>query len=166
MKWGALVMAVRKIRKNGDEVLRSISKEVDLINDRILTLLDDMAQTMYESNGVGIAAPQVGVLRRVIIADDGQGKLELINPVITSSDGHQKSIEGCLSVPDVYGEIDRPYRITVNAADRKGKSFSLKAEGFLAIILSHEIDHLNGVLFIDKANKLISAEEAAEYRMN
>ncbi len=152
-------MALRNIRKDGDEVLRKKSKEVDVINEKILTLLKDMADTMYNSDGVGLAAPQVGILRRVVVIDVGEGLIELINPVITEQSGEQTEFEGCLSVPGIYGELKRPAKVVVKALKAKGEQFETEGTGLLAIALCHEIDHLDGILFKDKAIRLVDKEE-------
>lgn len=144
-------MAVREIRKDGDEVLRKVSRKVDVIDDRILTLLDDMRDTMHKAEGVGLAAPQVGVLRRVVVIDIGEGLLELINPVIVYENGEQIEEEGCLSIPGIRGEVKRPAKVIVRAMNRKGETFEMTGTELLAIAFCHEIDHLNGVLFTDKA---------------
>ena len=153
-------MAIRNIRKDGDEILRKVSRKVDVIDDRILTLLDDMKDTMYQAGGVGLAAPQVGVLRRVVVIDVGEGLIELINPVVVYESGEQLEEEGCLSIPGVKGQVARPEKVIVRAMDRKGDSFEITGTGLLAIALCHEIDHLNGILFTDKAlNKTYIKEE-------
>lgn len=144
-------MAVRTIRKDGDEVLRKLSRKVEVIDDRILTLLDDMKDTMYKAGGVGLAAPQVGVLRRIVVIDVGEGLIELINPVIVYENGEQLEGEGCLSIPGVRGQVKRPAKVIVRAMDRKGETFEMTGTELLAIAFCHEIDHLNGILFIDKA---------------
>jgi peptide deformylase len=144
-------MAIRELRYDGDELLRKKSREVDKIDDRILTLLDDMAETMYAKNGVGLAAPQVGILKRVVVIDVGEGLMELINPVIIESSGTQECQEGCLSVPGLYGEVERPARIKVKALNRKGEEFTYTATDLLACCTCHEIDHLDGIIFTDKA---------------
>lgn len=144
-------MAIRAIRKDSDEVLRKISKKVDNINDRTTMLLDDMAETMRAAEGVGLAAPQVGVLRRVVVIDVGEGLIELINPVIVYEKGEQCKEEGCLSIPGKSGTVKRPEKVIVRAQNRKGETFEITGEGLLAVALCHEIDHLNGILFIDKA---------------
>lgn len=152
-------MALRKIRKEGDEVLRKKSKEVDVINDRILDLLNDMAETMYENDGVGLAAPQVGVLKRVIVVDTegGKGLCKLINPRIVCEEGEQSKAEGCLSVPGVYGEVKRPQKVVVEALTEKGEKTRVTGEGLLAVALCHEIDHLDGILFKDKVVKYVDS---------
>lgn len=152
-------MAIRNIRKDGDEVLRKISKEVDVINDRIITLLKDMAETMYKADGVGIAAPQIGILKRVIVIDAGEGMIELINPKIISEDGEQIEVEGCLSLPGVFGEVKRPAKVVVEALNASGKKNIIEGEGLMARVLSHEIDHLNGVLFKDKVIRFVKKKE-------
>ena len=148
-------MALRKIRLSTDEVLRKKSKEVVEINQKIIELLDDMADTMYEANGVGLAAPQVGVLRRVIVIDIGEGLIELINPVIIETAGEQLGEEGCLSVPGKVGEVKRPNYCKVEALNRDGDKIVVEGEEFMARALCHEIDHLNGELYIDKVEGTI-----------
>ncbi len=145
-------MAIRKLLTipEDNEFLRKKSREVTVIDDRILTLLDDMKDTLYAENGVGLAAPQIGVLRRVVVIDIGEGLIELINPVICYKKGEQINAEGCLSVPGRSGTVSRPEKVTVRALDRSGKEFELTGEGLLAIALCHEIDHLGGTLYIDK----------------
>lgn len=149
-------MAIRNIRKNGDEILRKTSKKVDNIDERITTLLDDMAETMRDAEGVGLAAPQVGVLRRAVVIDVGEGLIELINPVIVYEKGEQCREEGCLSVPGKSGAVKRPAKVIVRALNRKGETVEITGEDLLATAICHEIDHLNGVLFIDK---IISKDE-------
>ncbi|WP_250278747.1 peptide deformylase [[Clostridium] colinum] len=143
-------MALRKIRLSTDEVLRKKSKEVTEINDKILELLDDMADTMYDANGVGLAAPQVGVLRRVIVIDIGEGLIELINPVIVDTNGEQFGEEGCLSVPNKAGDVRRPNYCKVEGLNRYGEKIVVEGEELMARALCHEIDHLDGILYIDK----------------
>ena len=143
-------MAIREIRTKGDEVLRKKSKDVLEINENILTLLDDMADTMYDANGVGLAAPQIGVLRKVVVIDIGDGIVELINPEILETSGTQTGDEGCLSVPGKIGEVTRPNYCKVKALNRKGEEIIIEGTELMARALCHEIDHLNGELFIDK----------------
>ncbi|MGE5632899.1 MAG: peptide deformylase [Caulobacteraceae bacterium] len=143
-------MAVRTIRKNTDEILRKVSRKVETIDNRILTLLDDMKDTMYKAEGVGLAAPQIGVLRRVVVIDIGEGLIELINPVVVYESGEQTDEEGCLSIPGVRGEVKRPAKVIVRAMDRKGETVEITGKDLLAAAFCHEIDHLNGILFIDK----------------
>lgn len=152
-------MAIRNIVKKGDETLRKKSREVGEINQKILTLLDDMAQTMEAANGVGLAAPQVGVLRRIAVIDVGEGLIELINPVIVGQDGTQQEAEGCLSVPGVQGIVDRPAHVVVEALDRHGKLCRYEGTDLLARAFCHEIDHLDGILFEDKAIRILTPEE-------
>lgn len=143
-------MALRTIRKHGDELLRKKSKKVDVINERILTLLNDMEETMHDADGVGLAAPQVGVLKRVVVIDIGEGVLRLINPEIISTEGSYTDVEGCLSIPGEQGQVERPYKVKVKALNEKGEEIIVEGEELLARALCHEIDHLEGVLFIDK----------------
>jgi len=152
-------MAIRIIREDGDEVLRKKAREVGTIDDRIVELVKDMTETMYEYDGVGLAAPQVGILKRIVVIDVGNGPIELINPIIIKEDGEETEIEGCLSVPDVVGEVKRPYKVTVEAKNLKGQDIVVEGEGLLARALCHEIDHLNGVLFTDRAEKIINKTE-------
>lgn len=150
-------MGTRNILKEGDETLRKKSRKVEKIDDRTTTLLDDMAETLYSANGIGLAAPQVGVLRRMIVLDVGQGLVELINPKIISKKGTQQKAEGCLSVPDVYGEVKRPESVVVEAMDRKGTKVKIAGTELLAICLCHEIDHLDGILFTDKVIRYVES---------
>ncbi len=146
-------MATRNIVKIGDEILRKHSRPVEKFNDRLWTLLDDMKETMYKANGVGLAAVQVGTLRRAIVMDcteDHSGYLELINPEIIEREGEQFEVEGCLSIPDESGITCRPETVKVKAQDRNGKWCVYKGTGLKARCFCHEIDHLDGVLFIDK----------------
>lgn len=143
-------MALRNIRLDGDPILRKKSREVGKINERIKELAKDMLETMYDADGVGLAAPQVGVLRRVVVIDIGEGPITLIDPVITKADGSQIGIEGCLSVPGVNNEVDRPSLVQVRYTDLEGKKQVLEGTGYLAKAICHEIDHLEGILFTDK----------------
>ena len=145
-------MAIRKIREEGDEILKKKSREVEEINEKIQELIDDMLETMYKANGVGLAAVQVGVLKQVIVIDidDGSEPLILINPKILKEKGEQEVEEGCLSFPNKFAKVIRPAEITVEAIGRDGKTFKIKAKELLAQAISHEIDHLNGVVFVDK----------------
>ena len=147
-------MARRTIVKIGDDILRKRSKEVTVFDRSLGVLLDDMKETMLHADGVGLAAPQVGILKRaVVISPDGKQFYEFVNPVIINSSGKQLCREGCLSVPGVSGEVERPQYVEVLAFDRHGNRFDLKAEGFLANICCHEFDHLDGILFVDKRRK-------------
>lgn len=145
-------MAIRKIRAEGDEILRKKSRVVEEINEKIQELIDDMLETMYKANGVGLAAVQVGVLKQVIVIDidDGNGPLVLINPKIIKEKGEQEVEEGCLSFPNQFAKVIRPAEITVEALDRDGKTIKVKAKELMAQAISHEIDHLNGTVFVDK----------------
>lgn len=148
-------MAVRIIRKVDDEILRKKSKKIEKVDARIAVLLDDMAETMYKADGVGLAAPQVGILRRAIVADAGDGLIKLVNPEIISYSGEATDVEGCLSIPNVHGEVKRPESVIVRALNEKGEEIQINGTGLLARILCHEIDHLNGVLFIDKVVRYV-----------
>lgn len=146
-------MAIRIIRKEGDPILRKVSRVVDKIDDRIITLLDDMKETMHDAEGAGLAAPQVGVLRRVIIIDIGEGLIELINPEIIFKEGSQCGEEGCLSIPGITGEVIRPNTVKIKGLNREGKEIVLEGKELLARAFCHEVDHLNGILFIDRTEK-------------
>lgn len=146
-------MAKRNIVKIGDDVLRKICRTQLTFDDRLHQTLDDMAETMYEAEGVGLAAPQVGILRRYCIIDVGDGLIELINPVITEKSGEQTGDEGCLSIPGRYETVTRPLSVTVRAQNRNGENITVSGEGLKARALCHEIDHLDGILYIDKADK-------------
>ena len=150
-------MAKLKILKVGDETLRKISRPVDKITPRILTLLDDMVETMRAANGAGLAAPQVGVLRRIVVVEtEEDGLFQLINPKIIAYSGEQESEEGCLSVPGRFGVTRRPMHVTVRALNRNGETVDITASGFLAKAFCHELDHLDGKLYIDCAIKMVS----------
>lgn len=144
-------MAIREIRENGDEILRKKSKEVSEVNDKIRELLEDMLETMHKYNGVGLAAPQVGLLKRVIVIDlyDGNKPLKLVNPVILKTKGKQEVEEGCLSFPNQYAKMIRPEEVVVEALNENGEKVKIKAKGLLAQALCHEVDHLEGILFVD-----------------
>ena len=144
-------MAIREITKYGkDEILRKVCRTQLNFDDRRAQILDDMADTMYEADGVGLAAPQIGILRRFCVIDIGEGIVELINPVIMETKGEQCGQEGCLSVPGKYEDVTRPMYVKVRAQNRKGENIIVEGEGLMARALCHEIDHLDGVLFIDK----------------
>ena len=143
-------MAIRNIRLEGDPVLRKKSRKVEKIDDRIITLLDDMAETMKHEEGVGLAAPQVGVVRAVIIVDVGDGIIELINPRLIEWRGKEIKVEASLSIQEISGEVKRPYWVKVKGLNRKGEEVVIACEGLLARALCHEMDHLEGILFIDK----------------
>lgn len=142
---------VREIIKEGDEVLRKVCHKVEKFDVRLHSLLDDMYETMKKSDGVGLAAPQVGILRRVVVIDVGEGKIELVNPEIVKTSGEQTGQEGCLSCPGKWGNVTRPMKVTVKAQDRFGEEIKIKGTELLARALCHEIDHLDGILFLDKA---------------
>ena len=146
-------MAIRKIRLDGDEVLRKVCKEVSEVTPRIKTLIEDMFDTMYEANGVGLAAPQVGILKRIVVIDIGNGEpLCLINPKIIESDGEQTGDEGCLSLPGLVGEVTRPNHVICEAYDMEMKKFIVEGTELLARAICHELDHLDGILYKDKTN--------------
>ena len=152
-------MAILKIIKDGDPTLRMHSRPVDEITPRTLRLIDDMRDTLKKAGGVGLAAVQVGVLRRIVLVEDESGKvLELINPEIIEREGEQHELEGCLSVPDRWGVTDRPEKVTVRALDREGKEFTVSGEGLTARCFCHELDHLEGILFTDHARMLTEEE--------
>ena len=145
-------MAIRNIRLEKDEILKKKSREIEVIDDKIQTLIDDMIETMYKYNGVGLAAVQVGILKRVVVIDieDGEGIRVLINPKITKIKGEQEVDEGCLSFPNQYAKVIRPKEVTVEALDRSGKKMVIKAKDLLAQAICHELDHLEGITFIDQ----------------
>lgn len=147
-------MAVLEVLTAGHPTLKQVAEPVDFVNKKMRAFIDDMAETMYEENGVGLAAPQVGVSQQIIVVDDGHGLMALINPELVHGEGSQIGLEGCLSVPGYYGDVERYQTITVKAMDRHNKKVRLKAEGFLARIIQHEMDHLKGHLFIEKAANL------------
>lgn len=145
-------MAIRTIREEGDEILKKKSREVEKIDDRLQTLIDDMIDTMHKYEGVGLAAVQVGILKRVLVIDlyDDKGPIVMINPVIKKEKGEQEVEEGCLSFPNQFAKIIRPAEVTVEYLDRTGKKVKTKAKELFAQAISHEVDHLNGEVFIDK----------------
>lgn len=146
---------IREIIKEGDDILRKKCRPVEKFDEKLHSLLDDMYETMQEANGVGLAGPQVGILRRVAVIDVGEGRVELINPEIVKESGEQTGDEGCLSFPGKWGEVTRPMKVTVKAQDRFGKEFKIKGTELLARAFCHELDHLDGVVFLDKVNKMI-----------
>lgn len=147
-------MPVMEIRKAGDRVLKEIAAPVEKIDRKIKHLLDDMAETMYSADGVGLAAPQVGVSLRLVVIDVGEGIIELINPEIIACEGSEEGTEGCLSVPGMYGEVERYATVTVEALNRAGKTIRINGSGLLARAFQHEIDHLKGILFIELAKTI------------
>lgn len=146
-------MAIRNIVKLGDDVLRKVCRTQLTFDDRLHGILDDMAETMQQADGVGLAAPQVGILRRFCVVDVGDGLLELVNPVVVEKSGEQTGDEGCLSIPNRFEPVTRPMKVTVRAQDRNGKNFTVTGEGLKARALCHEIDHLDGILYIDYVDK-------------
>ena len=151
-------MAIRKIVKLGDDLLRKKSKKVVKFDEKLGELLDDMRDTMYAFDGMGLAAPQVGVLKRVVVVDVNNMFVELINPEILEVEGEDIDEEGCLSVPKVREYVKRPYKLTVKATDRYGYDFTITGEKYFARCISHELDHLDGILFIDKVEKNYKGE--------
>ncbi|MBN8207424.1 peptide deformylase [Bacillus sp. NTK071] len=152
-------MAIRKIVLHPNEVLEVECKPVDTFDKALHELLDDMFETMYDAEGVGLAAPQIGIDQQIAVVDTREEEaLELINPEVIKSSGKEVDLEGCLSFPGLFGEVERPYRITIKAQNRFGKEFKLKAEGFFARAIQHEIDHLHGILFTEKVIRYIEPE--------
>lgn len=151
-------MAIRNIVKFGDDTLRKTCKPVDAITKRTKILIEDMLDTMYNADGVGLAAPQVGVLRRICVIDVGNGPVVMINPVITSTEGEQTGTEGCLSNPGKYGTVTRPAKVTATAMDENGEVKVYEAEGLFARAICHELDHLDGVVFTDKVTGDVISE--------
>lgn len=155
-------MALRTVRVMGDEVLRKKSREVKEITDRIRTLIDDMFDTMYETNGVGLAAPQVGILKKIVVIDVGDDPLVLINPVIIETSGEQTADEGCLSVPGKCGKVTRPDYVKVRAFNEDMEEFELEGTELLARAICHECDHLEGILYVDKVEGPLKTMEVDE----
>ncbi len=151
-------MAVRKILQVGDNILRQKSLPVEVIDEEIIKLLDDMKDTVKQAQGAGLAAPQIGVLKKVFVVDVEEGYFEFINPVIKSVAGKQIGPEGCLSVKNKQGEVERPNRVVVKFQDRNGDVYKLTAYGFLAKAICHEYDHLDGILYIDKAKNIVEVD--------
>lgn len=156
-------MALRNIVLKEDLTLRKKCRDVTVFDKKLHQLLDDMTETMVDSDGVGLAAPQVGILRRIVVIDVGQGVVEMINPVITQKNDTQTGIEGCLSCPGEIGIVTRPNQVSVQFFDRNGKEQEVQGEGLYARAICHELDHLSGVLFTDIADKLMTQEELEEY---
>ena len=152
-------MALRKIVTKSDEVLHKKCKPVEVFDEKLGILLDDMAETIYKAQGVGIAAPQVGILRRVVFIDVGDGPVELVNPEIIKKKGSQRGIEGCLSCPNEWGYVVRPNEVTVKAQDRTGQEIQFKCTEFFARCVCHELDHLDGHLFIEIADEMVDPSE-------
>ncbi len=153
-------MALRNVLtvENEDDSLRKKSREIMVIDEKIKNLAADMLETMREKNGVGLAAPQVGVLKRIIVVDVGEGPITLLNPVVVYQKGSQKEMEGCLSVPGVWGIVERPEQVIVRGMQLDGQTVEIEAEGLLAIAFCHEIDHLNGTLYTDKVIEYVNPE--------
>ena len=147
-------MANLEIRRAGDPVLKKQCQAVEKVTGKIKKLLDDMAETMNAADGVGLAAPQVGVELRIVVIDVGEGLIELINPVLLEKEGCQKGLEGCLSVPGVFGQVERYEKVVVEGLNRSGRKIRVTGSGLLARALQHEMDHLDGVLFVEKADSL------------
>ncbi len=145
-------MAIRIVREDGDEILRKKSREVEVIDEKIKQILDDMVETLHHYNGVGLAGPQIGILKRLVVIDlyDDKGPIKLINPKIIKQKGEQEVEEGCLSFPNEFAKIIRPEEVVIEALNENGQKIKLKGEGLLAQAISHEIDHLEGILFVDK----------------
>ena len=158
-------MAMRNIVKEGDSVLAKKCHPVVKFDERLSILIDDMKETLENANGVGLAAPQVGVLRRVVVINipEMNVDVELVNPEIIEQSGNQEEVEGCLSCPNEWGVTKRPMKVTVKAYDRKGEEFTINGEGLLARCLCHELDHLDGTLYPDVADRMLSDEEYEEY---
>lgn len=157
-------MAIRIIVQDPDPILREKSKPVTKFNANLHKLLDDMAETMYHANGVGLAAPQIGILKRVIVIDTGDehGLIEMVNPEIIAREGEQFGPEGCLSIPGINGDVRRAMKVKVRGQDRYGNEFSMEGEGLLARAFQHEVDHLNGVLFTDLAERIYELQPEEE----
>ena len=159
-------MAILEVIKNPAQILSTKTKEVEVIDESIIQLLDDLYDTMVEHDGVGIAAPQVNVGLRVAIVELGEDILEMINPVVIETRGEEEDIEGCLSFPDLFGMVKRPTYVKIEAADREGRVYELEAEDFEARCILHEIDHLDGVLFDSKMTRVLTQEELDELYAN
>ena len=155
-------MGLRKILTDKDPALHKVCKEVEKFDAKLHKLLDDMADTLEEANGVGLAAPQVGILRRVVIVDTGEEILELVNPVMLETSGEQEGAEGCLSVPGKYGLVKRPYIAKVRAQDRDGQWYEAEGEELIARCFCHELDHLDGIVYTQVMDRLLTDEELEE----
>lgn len=152
-------MAIRNIVKDGDSILNKKCRPVEKFDSKLADLLDDMAETMHLANGVGLAAPQVGILRRIVVIDVGDGVIELINPQIIAYSGEQEGVEGCLSFPGEWGITKRPQYVKVKAFDRNGNEFTKDGKDLLAKAFCHEIDHLNGIVFKQVAERMLTPKE-------
>lgn len=148
-------MALRQLRFYDDDILRKKCKFVNIIDDKIRQILNDMAETMYKERGGGLAAPQIGILKRLAVVDMGQGLIKLVNPMIIQQEGTQEVVEGCLSIPNVLGKLQRPQKVTVQAFNENGEEIILTGQGDIAKCYCHEIDHLDGILFTDLVTQYI-----------
>lgn len=148
-------MAIREIRKQGDDILSKVCKPVTKFDNKLCILLDDMYETMQKYEGVGLAAPQVGIIKRAVVIDIGEGPIEMINPEIIETRGTQNGPEGCLSVPGTYGEVERPMFVKAKAQDRHGRWFEIEGEELLARAICHECEHLEGHLFLERVTKFL-----------
>lgn len=148
-------MAIREIRKQGDDILSKVCKPVTKFDNKLCILLDDMYETMQKYEGVGLAAPQVGIIKRAVVIDIGEGPIEMINPEIIETRGTQNGPEGCLSVPGTYGEVERPMFVKAKAQDRHGRWFEIEGEELLAMAICHECEHLDGHLFLERVTKFL-----------
>lgn len=155
-------MAIRKIITEGNPTLKKVCRPVTSFDERLAELIDDMKQTLVEANGVGLAAPQVGILRRVVVVDLGEEIIELVNPKILEQSGEQDGLEGCLSVPDRYGLVKRPNFVRVEAQDRTGEWYEYEGEELIARCFCHELEHLDGHLYTEKAYHMLTDEEYEE----
>ena len=152
-------MALRNIVKDGDPILTKVCRPVEKFDHKLEVLLDDMYETMQDADGVGIAGPQVGMMRRLCVIDVGEGRLDLVNPEIIETSGTQDGVEGCLSFPGEYGMVERPNHVKVRAQNKNGEWYEVEGEELLARALCHEIDHLNGIYFVKRASRMIDPEE-------
>ena len=155
-------MALRNIVKKGDDVLTKMCRPVEKFDEKLCTLLDDMYETMEDANGVGLAAPQVGLLRRIVVIDVGEGRIELINPEIIKTSGEQDGAEGCLSFPGEFGMVKRPMKVRAKFQDRNGEWYEIEAEELLARCIMHETDHLDGQLYVDIMSRELFDEDDGE----
>lgn len=152
-------MAIRNIVKEGDEILTKVCRKVEKFDEKLSCIIDDMVETMYMAKGVGLAAPQVGLLRRIVIIDVGDGLIELVNPEIIETSGEQREVEGCLSCPGEYGITIRPMKVKIKAQNRKGEFFVINGEGLRARAFCHELDHLKGILFKKHVIRMLDESE-------
>ncbi len=152
-------MALRNIVKDGDPILTKVCRPVEKFDHKLEVLLDDMYETMQDADGVGIAGPQVGMMRRLCVIDVGEGRIDLVNPEIIETSGTQDGVEGCLSFPGEYGMVERPNRVKVRAQNKNGEWYEVEGEELLARALCHEIDHLDGICFVKRASRMVDPEE-------